>query len=336
MIPATTSRLAVLVMLVACVHTSPAPAPVTTTFQEQSVQYSSGDVSLGAALLLPDAAGKRPAIVVIQGSGNSDRSNAWARSIAESLARRGIVTLLTDKRGNGQSGGDWKTVGFEELADDAIAGARFLTSRPEVDQSRVGFIGLSQGGKILPLALTRSNQIAFGIGVSGAAVPFGEQIDHEMRNTTLQAGLTENDADAVVALNQLAGRYIVHGEWGPYEKALQSGLESRWRPVAAGFPQTRDDPRWEWLRKVATYDPLPYWRRVTQPVLVVYGREDEKDNVPVARSVANLEEVFGGRGDQLHIEVYEGSGHAIYEPDRPEIRSDFIALMTDWIYRQDG
>ncbi len=333
MIASTAMRLAALVMITACVHTSSAPSPVTTTFQEESVKYPSGDVSLGAALLLPDAEGKRPAIVVIQGSGNSDRSNAWARSIAESLGARGIVTLLTDKRGNGQSGGDWTTVGFEELADDAIAGASFLASRPEVDRSRVGLIGLSQGGMILPLALTRGGEIvAFGIDVSGSAVPFTEQIDHEMRNTTLQAGLSEADADAVVSLNGLAGRFIIENEWEPYENALRAGLQGPWKPVAAGFPQTRDDPRWDWLGKVATFDPLPYWRRVTQPVLVVYGEKDEDDNVPVAKSVTNLADAFRDRRELLRVEVYPESGHAIYEPDRPELRRDFVELMTEWIY----
>lgn len=319
--------------LTGCMHVSPKQPPPRTSFSETSVRYPSAGTGLGAALLVPDTGGRRPALVVIQGSGNSDRSNAWARSIAESLARRGIVVLLTDKRGTGESEGHWAAVGFEELADDAIAGAAFLATMPEVDSSRIGLIGLSQGGKILPLALTRAGgQVAFGIDVSGAAVPFSEQVDHEMRNTTLRAGLGEEDADAVVALNRLAGRYILHNEWDPYAEALQAGLQSSWKPIASGFPQTADDPRWDWLRKVGAFDPLPYWRRVAQPVLVVYGRLDEKDNVPVARSVSNLEDAFRGRRAQLTLQVYDDSGHAIYEPDRAEIRSDFIELMTDWVY----
>lgn len=31
-------------------------------------------------------------------------------------------------------------------------------------------------------------------------------------------------------------------------------------------------------------------------------------------------------------EVYDGSGRAIYEPDRAGLRRDFVVLMTDWIY----
>ena len=77
-------RLFVLVLLLsACAHSRPSRPPVPSTFEETPVLYPSGDITLGAALLAPRIEGKRPALVIIQGSGDSDRRNAWSRGFAE-------------------------------------------------------------------------------------------------------------------------------------------------------------------------------------------------------------------------------------------------------------
>lgn len=50
------------------------------------------------------------------------------------------------------------------------------------------------------------------------------------------------------------------------------------------------------------------------PILVVYGAEDEEDNVPVARSVARLETALAEVGHQDHtIRVLEGTGHGLWQ-----------------------
>ncbi len=156
----------------------------------EDVRYGD-EPELAAELLLPDRQPPLAGAVVLQGSGVSDRSNAWSRAIAEELARAGLAVLLTDKRGCGASGGDWRTVGFEELADDALAGVAFLASLPEVDPGRIGLVGLSQGGWVAPLAAARSPEVAFVVDVSGAAVGYVEQSFFEMANTVRQEGLSE-------------------------------------------------------------------------------------------------------------------------------------------------
>ena len=71
------------------------------------------------------------------------------------FASRGLAVLTYDKRGCGGSGGDWKTVDLDVLAQDALAGVRWLKAQPGVDASRVGVWGISQGGWIGPLAASR-------------------------------------------------------------------------------------------------------------------------------------------------------------------------------------
>ncbi len=297
----------------------------------EDVRYGA-DPELAAELLLPDAEPPFPGAVILQGSGPSDRSNPWSRAIAEELARSGLAVLLTDKRGCGASRGEWRTAGFDELADDALAGVGFLRSLPEVDPGRVGLVGLSQGGWVAPVAAARSREVAFVVDVSGAAVGFVEPGLFEMANTARQAGFSEEVVGEVLELNRLAGRHGLAGEWAPYERARARALEGPWKAIAAGFPASADDPLWTFLRKVGSFDPLPHWALVSQPALVLYGAEDERDNVPVAESVRRLEHAFAlARKTNARIEVVPGANHAFIDPDRQQLSRDFVERLTTWV-----
>ena len=324
--------LACIVVLVALVVVV---EPVAGSVREESVTYANDGLTLAAALLLPDAEAPVPAAVILQGSGESDRSNAWARAIAEGLAQRGVAVLLTDKRGSGLSGGDWRTADLEDLAEDALAGAAYLEARPEIAADRVGLVGLSQGGHVAPLAaaLAAPGQIRSVVAVSASATTLAEQTTHEMRNTFRQAGLPEEGVEKGMALQRLAEGYARRGEWEPYDAALKSAAESPLAPLAAGFPQSRDSWVWPWVRRVGSFDPIPYWQMLRVPILVVYGREDERDNVPVAESVRRLEAALEGREVPCEVRVFEDSGHALYDAraDGPRVRDDFLDLAAAWL-----
>ena len=79
---------------------------------------------LAGTLVLPATPGKHPAIACLHGSGPEAR---WANHyLAQKFAEHGIVALIYDKRGVGESSGDWQKATFAELADDAAAGIRFF------------------------------------------------------------------------------------------------------------------------------------------------------------------------------------------------------------------
>lgn len=298
----------------------------------EDVRYQSGSITLAALLMLPEVKSRVPAAVIIQGSGNSDRTNQWARAISETLVDAGVAVLLTDKRGSGKSQGNWQTSDFKDLSDDTIAGVEYLRTRKEIHPERVGLVGLSQGGWIAPLAAARSEQVAFVIDISGAAVSFAEQTFTEMANTARQAGLSESQVKEVLSLNRAAAEYLATGNWDKYAKARESALKSSWSKIAAGFPGSSDLPIWTFLRGVAHYDPLPYWIQLTEPVLIVYGEEDEKDNVPVAESVRRLEHVFRSVGKENHrIIVIPGAGHAFIDSKRHQLMPEFVKVLTSWV-----
>jgi pimeloyl-ACP methyl ester carboxylesterase len=324
-------RLLVTALLLVSTVTGISAAEPSTPPREENVTYSS-DVRLAAALLLPPGRGPWPAAVIAQGSGSSDRTNLWARGMAELLRENGLAVLLTDKRGSGQSAGDWRTADFNDLAGDVLAGVRYLRGRKDIDATRVGVVGLSQGGWVVPIAAARDGALAFVVDVSGAGVSFGEQSFVEMANTAAKAGLGRGGVDEVLRLNALAMQFLVAGAWTPYQAAREHALQGPAKEIAAGFPSSPDAAAWTFLRKVATYDPLPYWMAVTQPAFIAYGEEDEQDNVPVRESVHRLEFIFAHtRKTNYRIVVAPKAGHTLWV-EQGVFEPQFKAALGEWLH----
>lgn len=305
-------------------------------YKPREVRFPNGEILLAGTLMLPRGAGPHPGVAMIHGSGDSDRDSHWYLYVADHLARNGIAVLLPDKRGSGESGGDWRTAGFDDLAGDALAAVGVLRSTRGVDPARVGVFGFSQGGRVAPVAGAVSEDAAFVINVSGDGVPFAEGMDHEMEATTRQAGLGDDAVRVVLELNRLAGEYLQTGAWAPYAAALEAASHGPAESIASGFPQTPDAWQWGFLRGVWRFDPLPVWQRVVQPILIVFGEEDEADNVPVARSVARLRTALEEAGHRNHtIRVFRDSGHSIGDPATGWIRHEFLDLLVEWI-KEEG
>ena len=57
-----------------------------------------------------------------------------------------FATLVYDKRGTGESSGDWRTAGPEELASDVQQALAWLRRHPRIKPDLVGLWGISEGG----------------------------------------------------------------------------------------------------------------------------------------------------------------------------------------------
>jgi len=269
-------------------------------YEPRDASFANGDVELSGTLFVPTSPGPHPAAVMIHGSGTSNRDNLWYLQIAHHLASREIAVLLPDKRGSGLSSGEWRLAGFEDFVADTEAGVEFVRRQPGIDPARVGLVGISQGGSwIAPLAAADRRDLAFVVSLSGATVTPNQQLAHESTQTLVQQGFPK-----LVAM------------------ALQ--------PIASAVPKQRRDVWWE---KNGDVDPIPYWERVEAPVLVLYGREDERDNVPVQASVDRLAPLQAHRGSGFTVEVFDGVGHGFREPGSQQIRPDVLELLGDWIAR---
>lgn len=318
-------------LLLLCFYIAFAPATHAQSLDEaenssRAVSYSSGEVLLAGTLSLPRGKGPFPAVAIIHGSGSSDRSNPWTAAYASALVERGVAVLHPDKRGSGESGGNWREASFSDLADDAVAAVHLLRADVSVDSTRVGLIGFSQGGHVAPVAATRSSATRFVINVSGSVVPILDQIGDELRKMGQREGLSARGLRTIQLLHGRAVDYALTGEnWAAYSAALAEAKRGTWgkTEVVEGFPTNPESGAWEFLRTIGNFDPLPYWSEVRVPTLFIYGGRDE--NVDVFKSADIIEESLTSAGLPYDLLLFGNNGHAIF-------REDAMDFMARWIH----
>ena len=252
-------------------------------------------------LTLPQGAGPFPAVLLITGSGTQDRDETIFGHkpflvIADKLTRSGIAVLRVDDPGSGGSTGDLENATLETHATDVEAGVAFLAAQKEVDPKRIGLVGHSEGGILAAMVASRSKAVAFlvslaGTGVSGAEI-IPAQVEAGLRG---EGKLNEATIQLAVAAQKSILKAVVSGDDAAIDVAVKKALEdlkgidkegqTRIEAQAASGLATLKSP---WFRSFVKLDPATYWRRVTQPVLVMNGDKDTqvdaRINLPVIQA----------------------------------------------------
>lgn len=245
-----------------------AAAPSTTGDIAFAVERAG--LTLRGAIRRPEGPGPFPTVVLIAGSGPTDRdgnnplgvSAASYRLLADALAARGVASFRYDKRGVGGSDRprDLDALTFDDFVRDAGAVVAFARQDPAV--STLYVCGHSEGG-LIALALAPDVPLdgLVLVATSGrpAATLLREQLAARAAATTLQ------EYDRLVA-GERAGRFVA-----PHDPALA--------PI---FARSLFHFRRGWLFT----DPIALQKRLTVPTLVLQGDHDLQVTVGDARSLA--------------------------------------------------
>lgn len=209
------------------------------------------NLQLSGMLLVPEGEGPFPTVIIIHGSGTSRRNSVWYLSVVQYLQQHRIAVLLPDKRGSEKSEGEWLGASFEELATDTISAIEFVKHQQMFAYSRIGLLGMSQGGWIAPVVAANTDYVSFVVSMAGAAVTTKEQLLHE-------------------EIYNIA----------PY---TYTSLAKLIAPISSRALMKK-----EFFIPTAGFDPIPYWKNVDVPVFFALGGDDE--NVPVEASIRRLKE----------------------------------------------
>jgi pimeloyl-ACP methyl ester carboxylesterase len=312
------------------------------TERRDDVEFSNGDIRLSGTLIAPAARGKHPAIILVHGSGPQDREYIlpWARF----LVRRGVAVLGYDKRGAGRSTGDWNSASFEDLAGDVVAAFDYLKTRSEIDSSRIGLLGVSQAGWIMPLAANRARGVAFVISVSGAAVSPAETTLDQAANEMKAGGMKPQTVADIIALMKLQYRFAQTGEgWSEYASA-RNQLAARLGQPPPTMPGTADHPSWQAIRRTYFYEPAPALRQLKVPMLAIFGELD--NNILAEKNRAALEAALkaGGHPD-YSLRILARANHSQWEAtigsnaEMPTLRRfvpEYFSTIQDWLAKRAG
>jgi len=176
---------------------SPYQAPVARTGIDDPavtespvlVKILSGSIS-GTLTMPKNASGKVPVVIIIPGSGPTDRdgnsvktnlnTNAY-KMIAAGLGKNGIASLRYDKRMVGESVTTVKeeNMHFDDYIDDVYSLVNYLSS--DARFSKIILMGHSEGSLVGILAATNENVKGF-ISVAGAGVPADQILTEQMKS----------------------------------------------------------------------------------------------------------------------------------------------------------
>ncbi len=190
---------------------TPPPTPTDSRlWVEEEITFNFGTNDLYGILTVPSSEGPHPAIVLISGSvdpSTGARAGASANvhvNHAHKMVLDGFAVLRYDPPGVGQSTGER---GFESLdvrTEEAIAALRYMQSRPDIQQDRIGLWGGSQGAWVIAMAAAGYPQdVAFIISVSGSGVSVAEQQIYSIEAQSEDAGFSEKEIAKAVLIGRL-------------------------------------------------------------------------------------------------------------------------------------
>ena len=135
------------------------PSNVGVDYQDVTLHTSDG-VSLAAWYV---ESSNRSAVVLLHGAG-STRSDVLDEAAV--LAAAGFGVLMVDARGHGESGGRAMDFGWHGNTDVAAA-TDYLATRRDVDDGRIGVVGLSMGGEEA-IGASAGNELISAVVAEGA------------------------------------------------------------------------------------------------------------------------------------------------------------------------
>lgn len=181
-------------------------ARAQAAFQAQEVKMDGAGVSLAGTLLVPKlAAGRRaPALLIVPESNSYGRNGVKAgnathdiyKSIAESLAARGIAVLRYDIRCTGAS--ECKAAEtFNDYIDDAHGAYDFLKKHAQIDPAQLYIVGHGEGGIIASTIASQEDGKMAGLAL--AASPgryFGKWFREMLPKMMAEEGKSRAEIDA--------------------------------------------------------------------------------------------------------------------------------------------
>jgi hypothetical protein len=312
----------------------PPPYADPDRFDEREVTLGQGPLAVPGTLTLPTAAGPWPGVVLLGGSGPTDRDSTIAhnkpfKDLAWGLASRGVAVLRFDKVTRAhpdQVRADRDFTVADEYLPHALAALRLLRAHPTVGAKQVFLVGHSLGGTIAP-RVAAADSSAADPSVAGLVILAGGSEPLHWATVRQVRYLASLDPAAAAAQ--------------PVIDTMTAQAEQVDSPDLS--PDTPDDrlpfgtPASYWL-DLRDYDPVATAAALHQPLFIGQGGRDYQ--ATVADDLSRWQAGLPGRRD-VTIRIYPADNHFFFpgagpsspaELDRPHhLDPQLVADINDWL-----
>ena len=321
-----------------------------TMMSSMDVSWDLDGITMEGTVARPDGAGPFPAVVLVAGSGPTDRdwcspllpgSNGSGRLFAEAFANAGIASLRYDKRVSGPHARDNvpKLIGklsMQSHLDELVAAVRVLSGLDFVDSSRIVGFGNSEGAMHVLHYATSTQDFPF-TGIVLAAPPGRPIQDVLLSQLALQSAQFPGGAELMPKVQEAAARYAA-GEAMTPDAALPDSVKM----VLSSFETPANLPFARELWVESTTDTLG---KVLIPTLVLIGGSDVQidrhaDGDPLQEATAGMANVsFAFPPNANHVfkedtrspaEVAASPGNGYNEPGT-HLDPESVGIILAWL-----
>jgi pimeloyl-ACP methyl ester carboxylesterase len=309
------------------------------------------DITMRGTLSLPDDDGPFPAVVLVAGSGPTDRdwcspllpgTNGSARLLAEALANAGIASLRYDKRASGPDVAESARILFGKFSmqshlEELVAAVGVLAGDDRIDGARIVGLGNSEGTLHVLHYATSQQKVPF-VGLVLLAPPGRPVGEVLLSQLALQAAQVPGGAELMSEVEAAAQRYAANEPMN-----LDPRLPDSVKMVLASFESPANLPLARELWNEDAADVLP---EVTIPTLILIGRKDLQ--VDATLDGGALERVATGK-DNITFDYPANANHVFKEETRPtaevlaapgngynedgtHLDPESLAKILDWLY----
>jgi len=326
---------------------------------EEPVSFSRGEAVYSGTFSKPAGKGVFPLVIMVSGMGPQDRDWAFAKGkykmakiISDHLNRSGIAVYRYDDRGYAASTGTSETMtGFDELAEDVYAAVSALKKRNDV--GKIGLLGHSLGGILSIMAAADHPDIDFIITLSGSYQNGGDIMMEQARSLKRWKTSSQMPEEQVIAngekfvrnwvsysrggsgldtMKQILGDLIRYQISNMSPEVMAKNLET-FKDTADLFRQSFDEILAYYTsahqKSFAVYDPITDFKKLTCPVLVLFGQNDK--HVVVGSNLPRLAQALPeALLTDLTVRIIPQADHGYSTPEMVK-KGEMVPVVREYI-----
>lgn len=330
-------------------------------YSKEDIAFKSGRILLAGTLTTPKTEGIYPAVILLTGNGPQNRDEdifgfKIFQIIADYLTKNSFAVLRYDDRGVGGSTGNLMQSTTEDFSNDALAAIEFLKKQNNIDRTKIGLLGHSEGAQIAELAAVNSKDVSFLVLLSGNGVDGGTALIEQQKLIMKASGVADslitqnlelqnkinyalrNDID----LNNIRKdiRAFAEKDFAGLSKDVKNSIQDKETYLNSNVQSQIIFFNNPWFRYYVKYDPIPTLERIKIPVLMLFGELDLQ--FPPSLNKQRMEEALNKAGNKNFKSVVFPKVNHLYQEAKigspteyPELKKEFVPkflkTIGDWI-----
>jgi hypothetical protein len=243
----------------------------------EDIRFASGTFNIAGNLYLPsDTANKSGLIIWIHGSGPDLRTGRFpGAEFFNCFLDNGFAFFRHDRPGDGDSKGEFTdSLLFRQRAGIVCDAIDALKKHPQIDFGKIGLVGSSQAGYVIPFVLAGRSDVAFLVGLSLPAQNGHEQWAYLLKMQLQNEGYRNAEEWSRMHLKLIRSPN--------YPEFLRNVDYFKRHPIhipsLKGYDSTFAESLHEWWpldwAKPQSFDPMTLMTDVKIPALILYGDKD--------------------------------------------------------------